>query len=138
MSDQKAEDLKKIGIFENCSKGEIEAIAAITEWVDADEGRTLLTEGHVGHDMYVLTAGSAEVKIGDEVIATVGPGDVVGELGLVDGQRSSATVIAGAGFEGWLVPRRGFAPLLDDDPALARPLLDAVIAKLRATDERLH
>ena len=138
MSDQKVEDLKKIGTFANCSDNQIEAIAEITERVDADEGRTLLTEGHVGHDMYVLTGGSADVHIGGEKIATVGPGDVVGELGLVDGQRSSATVVAGAGFEGWLVPRRGFAPLLTDDPALARPLLDAVIAKLRATDERLH
>ena len=107
MSDQKAEDLKKIEIFANCSNNQIEAIAAVTERVDADEGRTLLPEGHGGHDMYVLTGGSADVHIGGEVIATVGSGDVVGELGLVDGQRSSATVSPEPGSKGGLFPGGG-------------------------------
>lgn len=137
-SDKKIDALGQIGLFAGCTSQQLGTIANVTEWVAVPEGETLLTEGRIGHDMFVLASGSAEVRVGDEVIATAGAGDVVGELGLVDGKRSSATVTAGADVEGWLVPRRGFIPLLEKDPALARPLLDAVIAKLRATDERLH
>ena len=136
--DQKIEALRSTELFANCTDAQLKAIANLTEWLSVPEGHTLLTEGHVGHDMFVIASGTADVKVGDTVIATLGADDVVGELGLVDGQRSSATVTAGADVEGWLVPRRVFAPLLEADPSLARPLLDAVIAKLRATDERLH
>ncbi len=137
-NDGKIEALRATEIFRGCSEEQLEAIANVTEWVTVHEGHALLKEGRVGHDMFVFAAGTGEVQVGDSVVATVGAGDVVGELGLVDGQRSSATVTAGPGVEGWLVPRRGFAPILEKDPSLAKPLLDAVIAKLRATDERLH
>ena len=136
--DQKIEALKAIGIFSGCTDKELASIANVTEWVSVPEGHKLLTEGHVGHDMFVLDSGTADVQIGGGTIATVKQGDVVGELGLVDGKRASATVVANQDVEGWLVPRRGFLPLLEADPALARPLLDAVIEKLRATDEQLH
>lgn len=137
-NDGKIEALKDTSIFAGCDSHQLEAIANVTEWVAVPEGHHLLTEGRIGHDMFVFASGTGEVQVGDSVVATVGAGDVVGELGLVDGKRSSATVTAGAGVEGWLVPRRGFSPILDEDPALARPLLDAVIQKLRDTDERLH
>lgn len=137
-NDSKIEALRNVEIFSGCTDKQLEAIANVTEAVTPGEGHVLLTEGHVGHDMFVVTSGELTVQVGGNEVATIGAGGVAGELGLVDGQRSSATVTAGAGVEGWLVPRRGFAPLLEEDPALARPLLDAVIAKLRATDERLH
>lgn len=137
-NDSKIDALSKVEIFAGCNKKQLEAIANVTEWVTPSEGHVLLTEGHVGHDMFVIASGEATVVVGDETVATLGAGEVVGELGLVDGKRSSATVTAGAGVEGWLIPRRGFVPVLEEDPALARPLLDAVIEKLRATNELLH
>jgi CRP/FNR family transcriptional regulator, cyclic AMP receptor protein len=136
--DQKIEALSKTELFAGCSDSQVKAIAGVTEWVTAKEGQTLLTEGNVGHDLFVVVSGSAAVQVGGKTIAMVAPGGVVGELSLVDGKRSSATIIAEAGFEAWLVSRRGFLPILEADPGLARPLLDAVVAKLRATDELLH
>lgn len=137
-TDRKIDALAATPLFASCSPAQLEAIANVTEFVTINDGHVVVREGHIGHDMLILTAGKAEVQVGDRVVATVGAGDVVGELGVVDGQRASATVTAIDGVEGFLVPRRGFSPLLDADPALARPLLDAVVAKLRATDADLH
>lgn len=137
-TDGKIEALKATALFANCTRVQLDAIANVTEFVDISDGHVIVKEGHVGHDMLILSAGKAEVRVGDRLVATVGAGDVVGELGVVDGQRASATVTAVSDVEGFLIPRRGFSPLLDEHPALARPLLDAVIAKLRATDAELH
>ena len=77
----------------------------------------------------------ATVTVDDEVVATLGPGDVVGELSMVDGERASATVTADGDCTIWLIARAGFLPVFESHPEMAVSMLHAVVARLRAADE---
>jgi len=56
-------------------------------------GHRLTREGVVGREAFVVLDGEADVFVDGELIATVGPGDVVGEVAIDAGPRS-ATVRA--------------------------------------------
>lgn len=57
-------------------------------------GEVIFKAGEEGHCMYVVQEGQVEVRIGDKVLQTLGPGEVFGEMALVDKSPRSADVVA--------------------------------------------
>jgi CRP-like cAMP-binding protein len=57
-------------------------------------GEAVFKAGDEGHCMYVVQEGQVEVKVGDVLIETLGPGEVFGEMALVDNSPRSADVYA--------------------------------------------
>jgi CRP-like cAMP-binding protein len=84
--------------FDGLPDTEIDAVVAVASERDFAAGETLMTEGDFGYSLFVLCSGSADVKHAGETIATVGPGDVVGEVGVLAGRRT-ASVIASSPIE---------------------------------------
>ena len=62
--------------------------------VSVPEGKELVREGDYAYDVLVIEEGTASVARGDEKIAEVGPGDVVGEMGVLEREQRNATVVA--------------------------------------------
>jgi len=80
-------------------------------------------------------SGSAHCIVGDNAeVATLGPGEIFGEMSLLDGERRSATVIADTGMTVTVFERRGFVRLVETSPVLAMKLLGAMAARLRSVD----
>ena len=59
-----------------------------------EAGTTLVKEGDFGHGAFAITAGSAEVVQDGDVLRTLGPGDMFGEIAVLSGGRRTATVVA--------------------------------------------
>lgn len=57
-------------------------------------GEAIFRAGDEGHCMYVVQEGQVEVKVGDTLIEELGPGEVFGEMALVDNSPRSADVWA--------------------------------------------
>lgn len=57
-------------------------------------GQTIFSEGEPGDVMYVVQEGEVEVRLGDRLLETAGPGGLVGEMALVDTSHRSATAVA--------------------------------------------
>jgi CRP/FNR family cyclic AMP-dependent transcriptional regulator len=103
-------------------------------------GDALMRQGEVSQYMYILTEGHVRVeRNGDRglalVLAELGPGDVVGEMGLLDREPRSATVLA---LEDTVVVELGAAALaltLLQFPEVTLALLRIVSQRLRSTDE---
>jgi CRP-like cAMP-binding protein len=57
-------------------------------------GEPIFRAGDEGHCMYVVQEGQVEVKVGDILIEELGPGEVFGEMALVDNSPRSADVFA--------------------------------------------
>lgn len=99
-------------------------------------GERVVCRGEVVTAMMVLVRGAMAVKVDDRVIATLEPGQFVGEMSFISGDRASAEVVATADSRllGW--PQASLARLLDADAGLAlkvRAVLGRdVVAKLRA------
>lgn len=71
---------------------DLEALAATGDRVSVPAGREIMTEGERGHESAVVITGELEVRHDGERVATLGPGDVVGELSLLDHAPRTADV----------------------------------------------
>lgn len=85
--------------------------------------------------MAILISGNASVTVDGEQLATLSAGDVIGELSLVDNQPASATVTATEPTSIWNIAKAGFSPVWDKNPELSTAMLQAVVAKLRETNQ---
>jgi CRP/FNR family transcriptional regulator, cyclic AMP receptor protein len=80
-------------VFAELDEGQLAEVAACTREVTVEPGTTLASQGDNAYEFFVIEAGEAEVRKGEEVIATVGQHDVVGEIGvLVTGARTASIV----------------------------------------------
>jgi CRP-like cAMP-binding protein len=86
------DDLTGIPLFAGLSDEERTSLAEWFETSDASAGTVLVSEGAAGYSFYVLIDGAAEVTVGDETVATYGPGDFFGEMAILGGGRRNATV----------------------------------------------
>jgi CRP/FNR family cyclic AMP-dependent transcriptional regulator len=135
MSDQKLAALKATSIFASCTKKQLELIGKVTDRAGAPVGSTIVKEQTVPHQMAIIISGKVEVTSNGNVLAQLGPGDVIGELAMVDGAKASATVTVTEEVDLWMVARSGFIPVWEKNPDMSKALLEAVVARLRATNE---
>lgn len=65
-------------------------------WLGCPAGVTLMREGELGHDFFVLARGSVQVRKQGKVLGEVGQGEILGEMGaLLHEKRSADAVTAG-------------------------------------------
>jgi len=87
-------DVQSIPLFAGLSKDDQKVVAQYADEVDVEPGTVLAQEGRIAYEFFAIKAGSAEVKVGGEHTAVLGPGDFFGEIGLLGGDRRVASVIA--------------------------------------------
>jgi CRP-like cAMP-binding protein len=86
--------LKRVDLFSDVPEESLRKIAPFTKVDEFAEGRPLMQEGGYSNDFFVIEEGTAKVERAGEHVADVGPGDVVGEEGLLEKAHRSATVTA--------------------------------------------
>ena len=86
--------LKALPLFEGVSDEDLDKIAPFVSEVSVSEGKHLVDEGDYAYEFMAIEEGEAEVVRGDQTLATLGPGDYFGEIGLLEADRRNATVIA--------------------------------------------
>jgi CRP/FNR family transcriptional regulator, cyclic AMP receptor protein len=86
--------LKQIPVFADLDDDALRTIAAFAAEVSAPEGKELVREGDFSYDFMAIEDGTVKVHHGDEVIAELGPGDVFGEMGVLERTQRNASVTA--------------------------------------------
>ena len=86
--------LAAIPLLAGLEDADLAAIAAAASEVEADQGQTLATQGDFGHALFLIESGTVEVSVDGEKLATLGPGDVFGELAVIASGRRMASVVA--------------------------------------------
>jgi CRP/FNR family transcriptional regulator, cyclic AMP receptor protein len=133
--DSKIRRLAEVELFRHCTPKELSRLAAITDEAVLETGQVLCRQGEVATAAYVINDGEASVKIGTQVIGTVGPGESVGEMGLLDYRPRSASVVARSPMKVYVIDARRFENVLEDAPALARSLLRVLTGRIRGLDQ---
>lgn len=133
--DDKLAALKKTSIFSGLSGKHLELLGRVTDRVNVKAGHMLIMQDQVMTHMSILIEGAAEVEIDGTHIADLGPGDVVGELSMIDDERASAKVTITEDSTLWHIARAGFIPLWEKNPDMSKPMLLAVVQRLRETNE---
>ncbi len=86
--------------------------------------------------LFVIIDGKAEVTGSGKRLGELGPGDVVGELSLIDGQVRSASVRATTEVDVLEIASDEFRKLVDKHPKFVQNLLRAMAQRIRGMDER--
>lgn len=125
--DVKTKLISRVPLFANCSKGELQEIAAIADEIDIAEGKELTTEGSPGREFFVLIEGTASVAQDGDQINDLGPGDFFGEVALVKDTPRTATVTATSPVRALVVTRQNFKRLIERQPDIERTVLKALV-----------
>ncbi|MGA9857517.1 MAG: cyclic nucleotide-binding domain-containing protein [Solirubrobacteraceae bacterium] len=86
--------LTAIPIFSELSAEEAKRLAAFATETSAAEGQMLMKEGDYSVELIAIEEGTADVLQDGKKIAEVGPGDLIGEMGLLERRPRNADVIA--------------------------------------------
>jgi CRP-like cAMP-binding protein len=132
----KVDVLSRLPLFETCSKKELNQIASKTVEMDRPAGSILTRAGRDGGLMFVILDGQAEVEKDGTVLGRLGPGDVIGELSLIDGRPRSANVRAVTDLKVLELAQDDFKSLVDTSPQFVQSLLRALSLRIREMDSR--
>lgn len=69
-----------IPFFADLPEDELAAVASVASEVEIASGQALAAEGRIGHSLFAVESGTADVVIRDATVRTIGAGDVVGEM----------------------------------------------------------
>jgi CRP-like cAMP-binding protein len=132
--DAKIELLKRVPLFERCSKRELGQIAMLADELDLPGERNLTREGAGGFEFIVLVEGTADVVRNGRVVNELGPGDFVGEIALLTGQPRTATVRTRGPTRVLVLAASGFRVLMREVPSIQDKVLAAVTARIPDDD----
>src|SRR5215217_2735641 len=148
--DTKVEALKRAPLFQGLSRKELVQLARLSDDLEVAPGKVLCKEGETGQEFFVIIDGKVEVKAKGRRVASLGAGDFVGEIALLERIPRTATVTAETPLrfrpDARVLPAprrpepdRGAQALAGSRPAARRALArsDAGIAPLGRPDRRL-
>lgn len=75
--------LAAIRFFADLPEDELAAVASMASEAEIIPGQSLAAEGRIGYSLYAIESGTADVVINGETVATIGAGDVVGEMAVL-------------------------------------------------------
>jgi cAMP-dependent protein kinase regulator/CRP/FNR family cyclic AMP-dependent transcriptional regulator/cGMP-dependent protein kinase 2 len=86
--------LKAIPLFSSLSEKALDTLSVFSSETSVSAGKRLVHEGDYSYDLIVIESGTADVIKEGEVIGSLGPGDVFGEIGMLSGAKRTADVVA--------------------------------------------
>ena len=120
--------LRELTAFDNFSDDELLRLVKAAHHDSTSAPWPLIHEHTPSDACYILLSGEVGVYVGRDRIATLGPGEVIGESALRRGKLRSATVTTTGPTEVLRIERDDLAGLLDDIPAL-RKTIDATVVR---------
>jgi CRP-like cAMP-binding protein len=108
------------------------------ELVEFPAGAVILAEGQEGNNMYVVMEGELSISLGEKTLATALPGEIVGEMALINSEIRSATVTARTDCVLASIDQASFNALLRHVPEFTLHVMDILAARLQTTFEMIE
>jgi CRP/FNR family cyclic AMP-dependent transcriptional regulator len=125
------ETLQNVRLFAELDERELEQLARQMHERRFPEGADVTSEGAGGAGFFVIAEGSADVTVGGEHRASIGPGDFFGEIALIDTGVRSASITAATDLLCYGLTPWEFRPFVEEHPKVAWALLQTLAARLR-------
>jgi CRP-like cAMP-binding protein len=129
---ERAGMLEQVGLFAGLEAAAREAVAERLSEADFEPGDLLVREGDAGTGLFVIVDGTADVIRDGHTVATLGPGEFVGELSVLDRRPRLANVIARTPVRSLALASWDLESLIRQDPAIAMSLLRGLAGRLRS------
>jgi len=132
--------LANFSIFSSLDERALDALVRVTSTRRLAGGEVLFRKGDAGRQLYGVLSGRLKAVAaggdGKEIVFNVcDPGEVIGEIALLDSNPRSASIVALEPSELLVLDRRDFLPFLEKHPRVAIQLAELLAARLRRLSE---
>jgi signal transduction histidine kinase len=122
--------------FRSLTPAEQDALRQIAQERSFSAGQQIFKEGDSGDGIYVVKEGLVEISVnigqsGRHVFAKIGPGELFGEMAVVELKPRSATALASVDTQVYFIPRNDLLHMLEKSPTLSLDLLREISQRLR-------
>jgi len=132
--DPKLALLKRVPLFTECHDEPLELIRRLADEVDVPDGYTLMHQGDIGQEFFLILDGRVRIERDGSTIATLGPGDYLGEIALISEDRRVATAVTEGPAKLLVITHQGFNSLMDASSSIRNAILRALATRLKALE----
>jgi CRP-like cAMP-binding protein len=125
-----------VPLFSACTDRDLRRIAGLVDEMDVRDRTVLIRQGEPGRECFVIAEGEAKATVRGSGSASLGPGDVVGEMSLLDQAPRAATVTAWTDMHLLVLTPRNFSALIEEFPPVARRIMAALARRVREAESR--
>ena len=134
--------LRRVPIFVRLSESQSALLATAVEKRHFKRGEIILEAGENLGSLVIILSGQVRVTVLEEngkqaVIATLGAGEVVGEMSILDGAPQSASVVTDTPVDALLLSQDAFLQCVQNNTHLAIALLQSLVGRLRRANEKI-
>jgi CRP-like cAMP-binding protein len=123
--------LHAVRFFAGAPDTALPIVAEVMDPVSLAAGQLLFSKGDVGDSMYVVATGRLRIHDGDLIFNELGPGDVVGEMSVLDAEPRSASVTAVEATELFCLNQKTLYKLLEVHVSVAHGIIHILTRHLR-------
>ncbi len=139
----KIDILGKSQLFSRLPAADLEKIAGYMHTRHVRREEPIFLKGDPGSGLMAVLAGTVKITTsapdgGEMILNLMRPGDIFGEIALLDGRERTADAIAMTDVDLLVIHRRDFLAYLSTHPAVALDVIDVLCQRLRHTSERME
>jgi CRP-like cAMP-binding protein len=128
------ERLRRLPLFGELDHHDLSQLMRWVREVEFADGDLLFEQGSMPHELFVIEKGSVEVARDGQTVAMLGPGEVVGEMGLLKLERRWASVVASGHVTAVALGADDLASMSEEMPELADRLRETMLRRERANE----
>jgi CRP-like cAMP-binding protein len=132
---ESVEVLRSVPLFADVPIPALKRVLGFSRTVTHPPGDVILRQGSGARALHVIISGKAEVSADGTSIASLGPGDIFGEIAVIDDSRRTASVAAVTELRVLAIDAISFRRLVRSDPGLASALPAEISKRLRELDQ---
>jgi ATP/ADP translocase/HEAT repeat protein len=130
--------LKSAPVFEHVSGEDLAALARVAEVETFAGAQEIFREGDIGDALYVIVRGRVRLVSGGEPLASLGPGEAIGEMAVLDEVPRTTTAVALEEVEALRIGSEEFYEILHEQVEIAEGVIRMLTRRLRAADATIQ
>jgi CRP/FNR family cyclic AMP-dependent transcriptional regulator len=131
-----AQGLRGVPLFGELSAHDLARVAGWADEIEVPEGTHLLDEGRFPHEFFVILDGTVDVVHDGAQVASLGRGDFLGEIAIIEGLRRTATVVAASPVRAAVMHERDFREMCDELPVVEQRVREKIRERLAPAADR--
>ncbi|MEZ5645623.1 MAG: Crp/Fnr family transcriptional regulator [Burkholderiaceae bacterium] len=135
--------IRRVPLFSTLTQAQAESVADAVTKRRFKRGEVIVEQGKKSNFLAIVLTGRARVVTQDArgrevILATMTPGDYVGEMSLIDNQPHSASVRAEVQTDVLILGRMEFARCLPENTSMAYAVMKGLVQRLRQADRKIE
>src|SRR5256886_16136800 len=134
--------LKAVPLFTSFPEDQLRMLTTMVTRRGASRNTTIMSSGDATDSLYIVLSGRLKVMMSDSegkevILAILGPGEFFGEMGLIDDEPRSASVVTIEPCELLSIAKRDFKRCLVDNSEMSMAVMRGLVRRLREADRKI-